>query len=102
METNIQTIHKVRQDVLEPSMYAVILFNDEITTMDFVVALLVKIFNKQPAEASSVMMDIHQKGQGVAGVYTYDIAVTKKAQSEQLAIQQGFPLRLTLDEIYES
>ena len=80
-------------------MYAVILLNDDITTMDFVVALLVKIFNKQPAEASSVMMEIHHNGQGVAGVYTFDIAVTKKAQADRFSAEKGFPLRIGIEAV---
>ena len=98
METNTQilTEQDVRFELREPGMYAVILFNDDITTMDFVVTLLVKIFHKQPAEASAVMMEIHENGQGVAGVYTFDVAVTKKSQADLLSAEKGFPLRIAV------
>jgi len=78
-------------------MYAVTLYNDDVTTMDFVVELLVKIFHKNTAEASTVMMQVHQAGKGVAGIYTYDIAVTKKMQADRMAAEKGFPLRLAVE-----
>ena len=82
-----------------PHQYAVIIHNDEITSMDFVVEVLCKVFHKTPVEASTLMMAVHKEGQGVAGVYTYDIAVTKKYQAERSAADKGFPLRLTLWEV---
>jgi len=85
------------QDIVKtPKMYAVILLNDDVTTMDFVVDLLIKVFHKSTVEASAVMMQVHENGQGIAGVYTYDIAVTKKIQSDRMASEQGFPLKLTI------
>ena len=80
-----------------PRMYAVTLYNDDITTMDFVVEMLVKVFHKTTAEASTVMMQVHQQGKGIAGVYTYDIAITKKMQADRMAAEKGFPLRLTVE-----
>lgn len=100
METDTRTVvERTTRDALrEPALYAVIMLNDDITTMDFVVELLVRVFHKTPAEASAVMMDIHQNGQGVAGVYTFDIAITKKAQADQMSAEKGFPLRLNVQE----
>jgi len=80
-----------------PRTYAVVLYNDDITTMDFVVDVLVKVFHKSTAEASIVMMQVHEAGKGVAGIYTYDIAVTKKMQADRLAAEKGFPLKLTVE-----
>jgi len=82
-----------------PHQYAVIIHNDEVTSMDFVVEVLVKVFHKSSVEASNLMMTVHNEGQGVAGVFTYDIAVTKKYQAERRAADKGFPLRLTLWEV---
>jgi ATP-dependent Clp protease adaptor protein ClpS len=79
-------------------MYAVVLFNDDITTMDFVVDVLMKVFHKSAVEASTVMMDVHQQGQGIAGIYTYDIAITKKAQADRMSAEKGFPLKLAVQE----
>jgi len=80
-----------------PRTYAVVLYNDDVTTMDFVVDMLVKVFHKNTAEASNIMMQVHQQGKGVAGVYTYDIAVTKKMQADRMAAEKSFPLRLTVE-----
>ena len=99
MSTKTMTI--TRQDTLlkEPNMYAVIIHNDDITTMDFVVEVLVNIFQKSPPEAAGLMMDVHEKGSGVAGVYIFDIACTKKFQADRMASESGFPLKLTIREV---
>jgi ATP-dependent Clp protease adaptor protein ClpS len=86
-------------DVQEPKMFAVIIHNDNITTMDFVVEVLVKVFHKTSAQGAAIMMEVHNAGQGVAGIYTYDIAVTKKRQADLMSRQRNFPLKLTIDEM---
>jgi ATP-dependent Clp protease adaptor protein ClpS len=100
METNARPAgeSEARDAVREPSMYAVTLYNDDITTMEFVVELLMKIFHKQPEEAASLMMSVHENGKGVAGVYTYDIAVTKKNHADLMSAEQGFPLKISVTE----
>ena len=92
---NIGIIQETRYKI--PRMYAVTLYNDDVTTMDFVVELLVKIFHKNTAEASAIMMQVHKEGKGVAGIYTYDIAVSKKMQADRMAAEKGFPLRLSVE-----
>ena len=99
METNTSTLTDQYVAIQKPSMYAVIMHNDNETPMDFVVELLVKIFHKPVIEASELMMAIHQDGQGLAGIYTYDIAVTKKGQADQRSSEKGFPLKITLQEV---
>ena len=81
-----------------PRLFKVIMHNDNITEMDFVVDVLMDVFQKSRDSAVATMLDIHNDGQGIAGVYTYDIAVTKKLQTDRLASTRGFPLRLSLDE----
>jgi len=81
-----------------PKMYRVIIHNDHYTTMDFVVEVLVKIFHKSGAEATMLMMDVHKKGRGIAGIYTLDIALTKIAQVHSKAKEHGFPLKCTYEE----
>lgn len=76
-----------------PPDYQVILYNDDYTTKDFVVEVLENIFHKEVADAVTIMESVHKTGRGVAGVYTYDIAVTRAALTVQLAREQGFPLR---------
>ncbi len=82
----------------EPKMYRVILHNDHYTTMDFVVTVLMKIFHKPAAEATKIMLDVHKKGKGICGVYTYDIALTKVRQVEKMAKENEFPLKCSTEE----
>lgn len=83
----------------EPKMYRVILHNDHYTTMDFVVAVLMKIFRKSAAEATKIMLDVHKKGKGVCGVYVYDVAVTKVSQVDKMAKEHEFPLKCSYEEV---
>ena len=81
-----------------PKKYKVYLLNDDYTTMDFVVDILMKIFNKSLEEAERIMFEIHKKGQGLCGVYTYEIAETKVAQVHKIARENGFPLKAYMEE----
>ncbi len=96
-----QTIFKEKTDIKikRPSLYRVILLNDDYTTMEFVVEVLVSIFHKSAAEATKIMLDVHEKGKGVVGIYTYDIAYTKIAQVEELARAQEYPLKAIMEEV---
>ena len=85
-------------DLREPKMYRVILHNDHYTTMDFVVDVLVKVFHKPAVEATKIMLDVHRRGQGLCGVYTYDIAATKVQRVQSMAKMREFPLRCTIEE----
>ncbi len=82
----------------EPKLFRVILHNDHYTTMDFVVKVIVTLFHKPAAEATKIMLDVHKKGSGVVGVYTYDIATTKVSQVHEMARQSEFPLRASCEE----
>lgn len=82
----------------EPKMFKVLLHNDDYTSMDFVVDVLVGIFHKSVEEAERIMIQIHEKGLGVCGVYTYEIAQTKVHQVRQKAKQNQFPLLATMEE----
>lgn len=86
-----------RQKLKEPEMYRVILHNDHYTTMDFVVEVLVTVFHMPGAKATQVMLDVHRKGIGVCGVYTYDIAVTKVEQVHLMAKAREYPLRCSYE-----
>lgn len=81
----------------EPEMYRVILHNDHYTTMDFVVEVLMTIFHMPNVKATQVMLDVHRKGMGICGVYTYDIAVTKVEQVHLMAKARQFPLRCSYE-----
>ncbi len=82
----------------EPAMYRVILHNDDYTSMDFVVNILIKLFHKNYEEAERIMIKIHERGSAICGVYTHEIAQTKTDQVKQLAKQNGFPLLATMEE----
>jgi ATP-dependent Clp protease adaptor protein ClpS len=77
--------------------YQVVMHNDDYTTMEFVVAMLMKHFHKPPAEALHIMLLVHHKGAGIAGVYTRDVAETKVAEVTDEARQEGMPLLLTVE-----
>ena len=89
---------KNEEKIREPKQYRVVLHNDDYTTMDFVVAVLVTVFHKPTAEATKIMLDVHNKGKGICGVYTYDIAATRVARVHQLAKKREFPLKCSLEE----
>ena len=80
-------------------MYAVVFYNDDVTTMDFVVELLVKVFQIAPDKAEAIMLEIHKTENSVVGSYPYDIAITKKTQADQMAAERDFPLRLEIVQI---
>ena len=84
---------KSRTKTEKPSMYKVLLLNDDYTPMEFVVSILEKIFGKGPSAATHIMLQIHRTGLGVAGVYLLEVAETKVAAVHQAAGQRGYPLR---------
>jgi ATP-dependent Clp protease adaptor protein ClpS len=92
-KTDRSVLEKTRAQSAKPDVFAVLLLNDDYTTMDFVVHVLENVFNKQPAEAFRIMMLVHTQGRGLCGVYPWDVAETKVDAVHQLAQEAGFPLR---------
>ncbi|AIZ44799.1 Clp protease ClpS [Deinococcus radiopugnans] len=86
-----------RTTTQRPRLYRVLLLNDDYTPMDFVVMVLSRYFRKAEQEAETIMLAVHHKGQGVAGVYTRDVAETKVAQVTAHARQEGHPLRVVAE-----
>lgn len=86
-------------EIDEPRFFEVVLHNDDYTTMDFVVAILVEVFRKTLDQAASIMLSVHQKGAGVAGVYCQEIAETKVEAVRERAREAEYPLRCTLREV---
>jgi len=82
-----------------PSMYSVLLFNDDYTPMEFVVEVLERFFNKNREQATQIMLQVHTKGSGVCGIYPLDIAETKVSQVLDLAKEQGHPLQCNMQEV---
>lgn len=92
-------ITEKRQKIEEPSLYKVLLHNDDYTTMDFVIHVLEVVFHKSNAEATTIMMQVHQKGIGVAGIYTKEIAETKTAIVNDMARKNEFPLKSSMETV---
>ena len=88
----------VQEIVKEPSMFKVLILNDDYTTMEFVVEILMRVFAKSLEVATEIMLNVHRKGVGVCGVYTLEIAETKVGTVHSLAKEMGFPLRCTIEE----
>ena len=86
-----------RTALQEPPRYRVLLHNDDYTTMDFVVMILQSVFNKDTEEATRIMLNVHQQGVGIAGVYTREIGETKVTIVHRLAKKYQFPLKCTLE-----
>lgn len=93
-----ETREKTRIDIREPKHYRVIMHNDDFTSMDFVVEILVDIFHKNEIEASRLMLMVHESGRAAVGSYPYDIAVTKVKAAQTRAKEAGFPFRMTVEE----
>jgi ATP-dependent Clp protease adaptor protein ClpS len=81
----------------KPSMYRVLILNDDYTPMEFVVLILERFFQKNREQATRIMLHVHQKGVGVCGVYTYEVAETKVAQVMDLARRNEHPLQCTME-----
>ena len=98
METNIVTKQKNKVEIKKPKDYKVVMYNDDYTSMEFVINILVSVFNKKLMEAEKIMLDVHEKGKGIAGIYSYDIAITKVSTAMAMSKEQGFPFKLTVEE----
>jgi ATP-dependent Clp protease adaptor protein ClpS len=92
-------VTKKRKKLTEPPLYKVLLHNDDYTTMEFVVIVLEKVFHKTTAEATRIMLNVHNQGIGVAGVYTREVAETKVAIVLDLARKNEYPLLCTMEKL---
>jgi len=88
---------KTKPKTQKPSMYKVFLMNDDYTPMEFVVQVLETFFNKSREEATRIMLHVHQKGLGLCGVYTFEVAETKVTQVMHAAKQAQHPLQCTME-----
>lgn len=95
--TNTGVVVKPRAKVKKPSMYKVLMLNDDYTPMEFVVHVLESYFGKSTEEATRIMLHVHQKGVGVCGVFTFEVAETKVNQTMELARKNQHPLQCTLE-----
>jgi ATP-dependent Clp protease adaptor protein ClpS len=91
-------LSETRDEVAEPPLYKVLIHNDDYTTKDFVVQIVVVIFNKSMEEATQIMWQAHQHGKALCGVYPFEVAETKVQVVTEAARENGFPLKLTIEE----
>lgn len=96
-DTGVITEERSKERLQRPKLYKVLLHNDHYTTREFVVAVLIGVFNKSETDAVAIMLHVHQKGTGVAGVYPFDVAQTKVEKVHRLARENEYPLLLTLE-----
>jgi len=89
----------VEDEVREPRQYKVMLHNDDYTTMEFVVHVLVNVFHKNENEATQIMLNVHNHGVGVCGVYTAEVAELKVSLVHRLSRESGYPLRCSMEEV---
>jgi ATP-dependent Clp protease adaptor protein ClpS len=97
-DTEVVERPKPKSKTRRPQLFHVVLYNDDYTTMEFVVHVLESIFDKGPAEAYRVMMEVHTRGRGVCGAYIWEEAETKVATVHELARSEGYPLRAGIEE----
>jgi len=93
----VGTVVKTRPKTKKPSMYRVLLLNDDYTPMEFVVHVLERFFNKSREAATEIMLHVHHRGVGVCGVYTYEVAETKVTQTIEFARRHQHPLQCTME-----
>ncbi len=94
-----EVLVKEHLEIREPPMYKVLLHNDDYTSMEFVVMILEKVFHKSTAEATRIMLNVHNRGIGVAGIYTREIGETKVVIVHDIARQNDFPLKCSLEKV---
>lgn len=95
--TGVGVVSKTSPKTKRPSLYKVLLLNDDYTPQEFVVWLLQAVFNKDPEDAVRIMLHVHQNGVGVCGVYTYEVAETKVAQVMEISRRNQHPLQCTME-----
>lgn len=96
--TDIQLDEKIKIKASEPKRWKVIFLNDDSTPMEFVVSLLIEIFRHNNQTANDVMMQVHETGSGIAGVYSFEIAEAKAVEATNLSRTNGYPLQIKLEE----
>jgi len=96
--TDIAIDEKIKVTVSEPKRWKVILLNDDSTPMEFVIALLMEVFRHTESSAKDIMLQVHETGSGVAGVYSFEIAEAKAVEATNLARTNGHPLQIKLEE----
>ncbi|MGM0417285.1 MAG: ATP-dependent Clp protease adaptor ClpS [Thermodesulfobacteriota bacterium] len=95
--TDQEVVSDISDKTKEPPLYKVLLHNDDYTTMDFVIDVLISVFHKSESEAEQIMLNVHKKGVGICGVYPFELAETKVETVTSLARSNGFPLKSSME-----
>jgi len=96
--TDVRIDEKIRIHVAEPKRWKVIILNDDATSIEFVVSMLMEVFNHTAETAADVTLKVHHEGSGIAGIYSFEIAEVKSVEATNLARQHGFPLQIKVEE----
>jgi len=96
--TDVSLAEKIKIDIREPKKWNVVFLNDDHTPMEFVISILIEIFKHTPETAQHITLHIHEKGSGIAGTYSFEIAEIKAVETTNLARANGFPLQIKLEE----
>ncbi len=99
MSTKVKHALEDSLELREPKKYQVYLLNDDYTSMDFVIDILIGVFRKTYSDAHRIMLQVHQNGRGLCGIYSYEIAETKIHQVSSLSRESGFPLKAAMEEV---
>lgn len=97
IDSSVDTIERIK--LQPPKMWNVILLNDDATSMEFVILVLMQIFHKSFDDATDLMMRIHEQGQGIAGTYSNEVAVTKRDETISAARSNNFPLKVVIEPV---
>lgn len=98
VDTDVKIDEKIKQKINEPKRWKVILLNDDLTPIDFVIEILINIFKHTQETAKEITMEIHNNGSGIAGVYSFEIAEIRAVETTTLARSNGFPLQVKMEE----
>lgn len=97
-DSDTTTVVKNKPKLKRPSLYKVLLLNDDYTPMEFVVLVLMRYFSKSPQEAERIMLEVHHQGAGLAGIYPFEVAETKVFTVNEFSRRQKHPLKCTMEE----
>lgn len=97
-DLDIKIDEKIKIDIKEPNQYKVVFLNDDKTPIEFVVSLLIELFKHTQETATAITLKIHEEGSGVVGIYTYEIAEQKAVEATTLCRDNGFPLKIRVEE----
>ncbi len=96
-DSNSDSLVKERSKVKPPKMYKVLMHNDDYTTMDFVIHVLKRFFNKNQEEATGIMLKVHEEGMGICGIFTYEVAESKTVKVNRYSREKGHPLKCSTE-----